>query len=161
MDGVSASTFSLGKVLVALDSADLSQIWPLLVNKEGIRLEYPGITLLNEKWQITSEVIDEFNSITPDLAADAAWFDLDALRDDLYFRPVTPGERIRPFGDWDFSQKVSDLFINSGVHCKARQRWPILYCGNDILWVTTVRRSRLAPVTAETKRVLVLTLQRK
>jgi tRNA(Ile)-lysidine synthase len=37
------------------------------------------------------------------------------------------------------SIKVSDLFINAKIPLHLRERWPILVCGDEIVWVPGFR----------------------
>lgn len=77
----------------------------------------------------------------------------------VYLRAVQPGDRLEPSG-MTGTQKVSDLFINRKVPRHLRT-WIPLLCDNGgsedgerILWVVGQRRSRHAPVVAETSQVV-------
>ena len=82
-------------------------------------------------------------------------FDADRLHLPMDIRPVRPGDRMRPFG-LDGHIKVGDLFTNAKVPLTDRATWPLLTHGDEIAWVVGVRRGALAPVTSDTKRVLVV-----
>ena len=82
-------------------------------------------------------------------------FDADRLHLPMDIRPVRPGDRLRPFG-LEGHVKVGDLFTNAKVPLILRESWPLLTHGDEIAWVVGVRRSALAPVTPETKRVLLV-----
>jgi tRNA(Ile)-lysidine synthase len=82
-------------------------------------------------------------------------FDADRLHLPMDIRPVRPGDRMQPFG-LEGHIKVGDLFTNAKVPLTSRASWPLLIHGDEIAWVVGVRRGALAPVTPDTKRVLVV-----
>jgi tRNA(Ile)-lysidine synthase len=159
LDDVWISKLSSTKVLIYTGNANFSELWPLIEGKTLVKI--PGVISLNENWTLKAEVTNGGNFTGADQEPSQACFDLDALKEELYLSAPSAGERIEPFGDHDYSQKLSDLFINEGVHRKARENWPILHCGNNVLWALGVRRAKFVPVNPGTKRILVLTLERR
>ncbi|MCZ6632516.1 MAG: tRNA lysidine(34) synthetase TilS [bacterium] len=87
-----------------------------------------------------------------------AYFDLDALDEDLMVRNRQPGDRIQPFG-MDGTQKVSRLLIDHKIPRVLRDATPLLCSGKTILWVLGLRTSRLALVTPQTQNVLEVTFK--
>ncbi|MCK5689326.1 tRNA lysidine(34) synthetase TilS, partial [Myxococcota bacterium] len=82
----------------------------------------------------------------------------------LLIRPWKPGDRFRPYGRRDGRQgstTVGDFFTNHKVPTPARMKWPLVLAGDEIIWVVGLRRSAFAPVTAESKRVLVINVDRE
>lgn len=67
----------------------------------------------------------------------------------LSLRNFRRGDRFRPLG-MEGRKKIKDLFIERRVPLSARRRWPLLVCGDEILWIPGHGRSAAAPVSAET-----------
>lgn len=87
-------------------------------------------------------------------------FDMEITVRPVYVRGVRPGDRLDPLG-MEGTQKLSDLLINQKVPRHLRT-WVPLLCDNGgpedgerILWVVGQRRSRHAPVGAETSQVVL------
>ena len=86
----------------------------------------------------------------------AAVFDAAALNAPLSVRNFRRGDRFQPLG-MHGRKKIKDLFIEKRVPLSLRARWPLLTCGDDILWIPGHGRSGIAPVTANTTAALRLT----
>lgn len=91
----------------------------------------------------------------------SAWralFDMDGLTGRLSLRPRRPGDRIQPFG-MTGHRLVQDVLVDARVPAPARDRIPIVEevgPAGEPLWIPGVIRSSRAPVTPETRHVLVL-----
>ncbi|MDD2732756.1 MAG: tRNA lysidine(34) synthetase TilS [Desulfuromonadaceae bacterium] len=57
-------------------------------------------------------------------------------------RTFRPGDRITPFG-MNGSKKVKDIFIDRKIPPSDRRRIPLVYCGNDLVWIAGVCISEL------------------
>ena len=79
-----------------------------------------------------------------------ACFDGEAAPFPWLLRTFRAGDRIVPFG-MTGHKKVKDLFIDEKVPMDRRRRIPLLFSGNRLLWVGTVRVSAEAAVTARTR----------
>lgn len=92
----------------------------------------------------------------------------------LWLRPWQPGDKFRPLG-LDGHVKIGDLFTDKKIPTPLRSNWPVLVAGRRpqpqrpaasvsvsgterVLWVVGLRRGDFAPLTAATKRVLVVRL---
>lgn len=62
---------------------------------------------------------------------------------DLEVRPPRPGERLAPLG-MRGHMKLSDLFVNRKVPWPARERWPLVCHGEQVLWAVGLHVSRRA-----------------
>jgi len=89
---------------------------------------------------------------------DTVAFDADRLHSELQVRSFRAGDRLWPFG-LAGSLKVGDLFTNKKVPRSLRASWPLLWCGDQLLWVVGLRRSDAAAVNASTRRVLTIGAQ--
>ena len=90
-------------------------------------------------------------------AKHTVFFDLDQLPNRaLYLRSPRPGDWFHPFG-MQGKKKVSRLFGDSKIPRPLRGEIPLLVSGATILWVVGLRRSQIAPITPDTRRVLKAT----
>lgn len=90
-----------------------------------------------------------------------AIFDRDAVDPAaLRVRTRTSGDRIEPLG-LDGTRKLQDVFVDSKVPRDERECWPVVAEGAVVLWVPGLARSRHAPVSARTRRVLVVSASRE
>lgn len=84
-------------------------------------------------------------------------FDAALLRFPLQVRSPQPGDRFVPSG-MAGRRKVKDLLIDLKLEKEQRRSLPLLLCGDRILWLAGLRRSALAPVTRDCRKVLVVRL---
>ena len=118
---------------------------------------------LNNGWAIRStsveitEVGDEkiYNNSDPNIA----YVDAEALSKDLIIRAFNSGDRFRPLG-MDGTIKLSDYFTNEKVPQLARDLWPILMEGDEIVWVVGMRTSHLYRVREDSKVVIKFHLRK-
>ena len=90
-------------------------------------------------------------------AEHTVFFDLDQLPSRaLYLRSPRPGDYFYPFG-MQGKKKVSRLLGDSKIPRPLRGEIPLLVSGSTILWVAGLRRSQVAPITPDTRRVLKAT----
>ena len=82
-------------------------------------------------------------------------FDADQLHLGLEVRPWRLGDRFHPFG-LQGSVKVGDLFTNLKIPKPMRGHWPLVVCGDVIIWVVGLRRGSSAPMSSETSKVLYM-----
>lgn len=89
-----------------------------------------------------------------------ASFDLDQLDEEqLRVRGRRPGDRIDLLG-LAGRKKLQDVFVDGKVPRSERAGWPVVECGDRILWVPGLARSRHAPIGAHSRRLLVLDARR-
>lgn len=161
LENIWLTRLSKTELMIFTEGAELSELFPLFDGKGAIALVFPGVTNLNDRWEIDATILKGAISPKTEMTDNEVIFDLSELQELLEIRLVSAGEKIIPFGKKEISQKLSDLFINLGVLRRARSQWPILYCGDKLLWVVGLRRAKFAPVKAGSKRILKLELKRK
>ena len=86
-----------------------------------------------------------------------AAFDADRMPDSLVVRARRAGDRFAPFGG-SGSRRLKSFLIDAGVARWERPRTPLVEAAGEIVWVAGVRRAAAAAVTAETARILEVTL---
>lgn len=83
-------------------------------------------------------------------------FDCDKIKGDLHFRTRQTGDRIAVFADGR-TQSVKEYMINARIPAQLRDRIPILFGGDEVLWIVGCRASECHRVTDETRRILMVT----
>ncbi|MEW6533801.1 MAG: tRNA lysidine(34) synthetase TilS [Thermodesulfobacteriota bacterium] len=82
-----------------------------------------------------------------------ACFDADEAPFPLAVRTPQPGDRIEPWG-LPGSTKLKKLFIDLKIPRARRGSLLVVAKDDDILWIPGIRRSRIAPIRPETRRIL-------
>jgi tRNA(Ile)-lysidine synthase len=85
-----------------------------------------------------------------------AYADAASLRSPLQVRARCAGDRFQPLGMGGHRVKLSDFMINMKIERALRDRWPVVVCGDDIVWVAGLRLDERFKVTEETTTVLRL-----
>jgi tRNA(Ile)-lysidine synthase len=86
--------------------------------------------------------------------------DVGHLSKPLNLRIRQAGDQFAPFGLDGHSQKLSDFFVNVKMPQRARENWPLLCAGDEIIWVPGYRPSHSYRLTEATKSVLYFSLSR-
>jgi tRNA(Ile)-lysidine synthase len=118
----------------------------------GGMLPVPGKIDLGEAGTLTASTS---GPAEPDVDPRVAVLDAEALGGPLTVGPVSPGDRMRPFG-MDGSRKLSDILVDAKVPARRRPLVPIVRDGERIVWVAGVKSSedyRIGPDTRRTVRL--------
>jgi len=118
-----------------------------------LELAVPGNLTLPCGRQLRAELVSESGEQHP-LVAEFDWAELGGS---LRVRSWRPGDRFSPQG-LAGSKKLKRLFGDEKVELEERSKVPLLVCGEQILWVAGLRRSRYAMVSGGTERILRLEL---
>lgn len=148
-----------GKVHLAAYEADVSfGGWPQVEHSSAVssqRLE------LGNEWVLTAE---ELPANQDDWSRNAdpwsAWLDADLTADRLTVRPRREGDVFHPLGMGGQTVKVREFYINVKIPKRAREKWPLVCVGKDIVWVPGYRIAHPFRVTGKTKRLLYLHLEK-
>jgi len=137
---------------------------PQLPGSDAYQLN-PGesISLLND-WELSASLVtpEEMMHIDHQLIEDPlhAWISADSVQFPLMIRGRKPGDTWRPLGLEGHRQKISDLFINEKVPPAAREKWPLVINGEDIVWVPGFRPAQANILTGEQRDVVNLRLKK-
>ncbi len=88
-------------------------------------------------------------------AGNRACFDYDQLESPLAVRTRRAGDHLRPFG-MQGAKKLKKLLGELRVPARLRDRVALVVSGGEIIWVAGYRRAETAPVTEQTRRMLIL-----
>ncbi len=85
------------------------------------------------------------------------WFDYDKIDRVVSVKTPEAGDELIVYADGRKKQ-LTDVFAEAKIPKEARQSYPVLAAGRQVLWVPGIRGSEGFRVTEETKQVLVATI---
>ena len=88
-----------------------------------------------------------------------AALDYEAVDDSLVLRRRRPGDRFYPHG-MESRKKLQDFMVDAHIPRETRDRVPIFVARDKIVWVAGWRIDDRAKVTSDTKRALVIKMER-
>lgn len=122
-----------------------------------------SISLLND-WELSASLVmpDDMLLIDHHIIEDPlhAWISADSVQFPLIVRGRKPGDTWCPLGLKGHTQKISDLFINEKVPPAAREKWPLVFSGEDIVWVAGFRPAQANILTGKQQIVVNLHLKK-
>jgi tRNA(Ile)-lysidine synthase len=140
--------------------------------RDEIELTAPGVTLLAEGWRVIVRLEKGSQSLL-EVASDPdrgsrgaagglweAWLDEEAVGPRLVLRPRRPGDRFLPQGLAGHSVALHEFMINQKIPRDARAGWPLLEGSRGLAWVCGLRVDERAVVTAESRRVWHVRVER-
>jgi tRNA(Ile)-lysidine synthase len=141
-------------------AAPLPDRWPQMEPGAEMVIAFPVELHLANGWWIQAER----QKIPPWLRLSAneneIWLDTDKLNGPLVVRTGRPGERIRLLGMGGKTQKLSDFWINLRVPRRVRAAFPLVCCGDEVVWVPGLRLAEPFKVSGETQEGLHLVLNK-
>ncbi|HTX79431.1 MAG TPA: tRNA lysidine(34) synthetase TilS [Longilinea sp.] len=132
--------------------------WLQLRSVEGATLERQGDIKLENDWRLSCTLIQNDRTIPETELRDPrqGWLDADAVQFPLLVRTRRPGDRFQPLGMTGHSVKLSDFWINAGVERQARDRWPLVCAGDEIVWIPGFRPAQKCRITTATRQIVHL-----
>jgi tRNA(Ile)-lysidine synthase len=154
-----------GRVYLSASHAELPfDLWPQLPDEKPLRISIPGQVMLVGEWKLACE-----RWRLPTLAKEQAghnedqfqvWLDADELPETFELRARRPGDQFAPLGMDGHSQKLSDFFVNEKLPQRARDRWPLLCVGGEVVWVPGYRPAHRHRLKDETTNILYFSMTR-
>lgn len=150
--------------ICTLDAELPFNIWPQLTGASSMPVSVPGQLELAGGWKFSCEKWG-----LPLLAREQAernedpfqvWLDAKNLTRPLKLRIRHPGDHFAPFGLEGHTQKLSDFFVNVKMPQRARENWPLLCSGDEIIWVPGHRPAHEHRLTETTRSVLYFSFLR-
>ena len=147
-----------------LDAELPFNIWPQLTGVSFVPVSIPGQIELAGGWKFTCEKWGH-----PLLAREQAernedpfqvWLDAKDLTKPLKLRIRCQGDQFAPFGLEGHTQKLSDFLVNVKMPQRARENWPLLCAGEDIIWIPGYRPAHEHRLTESTRNVLYFSILR-
>jgi tRNA(Ile)-lysidine synthase len=150
--------------ICTLDAELPFNLWPQLTGVSSAPLSTPGQVELAGGWKFNCERWG-----MPVLAREQAernedpfqvWLDVKNLSKPLNLRIRRQGDQFTPMGLDGHTQKLSDFFVNVKMPQRARENWPLLCAGDEIIWVPGYRPAHSYRLTEVTKNVLYFSISR-
>jgi tRNA(Ile)-lysidine synthase len=123
-------------------------------------LNIPGKVKLPGGWQLHLSWAghEAWESACQNTDPYQAWFNAELGLPGLILRTRHEGDRIQPLGMEGASLKLSDYFINRKLPRLARQTWPLICAGEQIVWVPGYHLAHPFRLTENTTRAIHLAL---
>lgn len=150
--------------ICTLDAELPFDLWPQMPGDVPISITPPEQVALAGGWKVSCE-----RWHLPILAKEQAernddqfqvWVDAASLPDSLELRTRRQGDHFAPLGMNGHSQKLSDFFVNEKVPQRARDRWPLLCAGDEIIWVPGYRSAHPYRLSNSTRKIVYLSIMR-
>lgn len=134
--------------------------WPQIDGQDELALDLPGQLQLGEGWWLRAERLPiEPGALAPDDPLEA-WLDSALIQPPLAVRAWRAGDRFQPIG-MSGSVRVADFFTNQKVPRIARSRWPLVFAGEELIWVAGLRISEKYRLTPGSRLAVRLKLERE
>ena len=115
----------------------------------------PGDYLLPDGSRLLVETVPSSAAATS--TGTEARFDIDRAPFPWHVRTFRPGDRIQPLG-MTGRRKVKDVFIDNKVPLARRAETPLLFSGDELIWITGLRTSHRARVDSLSTRTVACRL---
>jgi tRNA(Ile)-lysidine synthase len=139
-------------------------LWPQMTGMNAAPVPVPGQVVLAGGWKLNCE-----RWRIPALAREQAernedqfqvWLDAENLPESFELRTRRQGDHFSPLGMDGHSQKLSDFFVNEKAPQRAREHWPLLCAGNEILWVPGYRSAHPYRLKTTSRNIIYFSVTR-
>jgi tRNA(Ile)-lysidine synthase len=103
---------------------------------------------------VRAEQVDAY--VAPDVSREA-YLDADSLEGPLQVRGPKTGDRLRPLGA-PGTRKLQDVFVDLRVPAGERAAWPLVVCGERIVWVCGLLLAEEGRITTDTSKIVRLSV---
>jgi len=138
--------------------------WPQVAAGDSYALEVEGDLELPDNWRITARVYQAAEGLLATAKKNPdpyqAWLDVDKVTLPLTVRGRQPGDRMQLLGMRGRSVKLSDLMINVKLPSRARNRWPVVCSGDEVIWLPGVRVSEIGALSSTTSKILHIAVKK-
>jgi len=138
--------------------------WPQMPGETTLAISLPSQVSLAGGWKVSCEVW-RLAALAKEQAERnedpfQVWLDAEQLQGEFELRARRQGDHFSPLGMDDHSQKISDFFVNEKVPQRARDHWPLLCAGEEIVWIPGYRPAHRHRLKESTQRVIYFSLTR-
>jgi tRNA(Ile)-lysidine synthase len=122
-------------------------------------LSSTGEVQLGEEWFLQAEIV-HVEQVPPTWKDNRfeAWLDAQKVHFPLKVRAWKRGERFRPLGMSDGSVKIADFLTEKKVPRPLRSGYPLVFSGDQVVWLPGLQIADLVRITQNTQWVLHLKL---
>ena len=150
--------------ICTLDAELPISLWPQMPEDLSITISPPGQAALAGGWKLNCErrrlPASAWEQAERNENQFQVWLDAENLPGSLELRTRRQGDRFAPLGMNGHSQKLSDFFINEKIPYRARERWPLLCAGHEIIWVPGYRLSHTYRLSQSTRNIIYISMVR-
>ncbi len=150
------------KLWVANWEADLPSSWPQITSDTQFRLRIPTVMNLENDWCLQAEKVAENKAVLNEALVNTdpyqVWIAAGKLNEPLIVRTRQPGDRFKPLGMDGHSIKLSEFMINVKLPKRAREKWPLVCMGKEIVWIPGYRLGHPFRITPGTEELIHLQL---
>jgi len=146
------------RIIVSRSNAELPfSCWPQMDGSDSVPVAIPETVNLAAGWRFTSEAVPPTTNVR-ELAEKnvdeyQAWLDAESIPEVLELRSRLSGDRFEPLGLEGHFQKLSDFMVNEKMPQRARDQWPLLCSGREIIWVPGYRPAHSFRLKKSTQQV--------
>ena len=150
--------------ICSLDAELPFNLWPQMMGVDSMSVAIPGQVTLAGGWKLSCE-----RWHLPALAREQTernedqfqvWLDAEHIPKLFELRTRRQGDQFTPLGLDGHSQKLTDFFVNEKMPQRAREHWPLLCAGDEIIWVPGYRPAHPYRLTASTRKVIYFSVSR-
>jgi len=143
--------------------ADLpDQNWPQVDPESPLHLSVPGEVSLLKGWKFIAQVEEDSASSREQALQNTdpyqTWIDFDRIQNPLIIRSRRPSDRFKPLGLEGHSVKLADFLVNLKLPRRARDSWPLVLSGEEIVWLPGFRLAHPFRIQTDTRRLVKLSL---
>jgi len=139
--------------------------FPQIAVESVISVPVPGTVKILPYWTLETRVVALDDHLKKEIESNSnpyqAWLDIDKVDLPLQMRARRSGDRFCPLGMEGHSIKLSDFMVNERIPRYLRNSLPLILSGKTIAWVIPYRIAHQFRVTAQTERVVWLSLSIK
>ena len=146
------------RLIVTEDAQVVLDDLPQLLKMEPQKLTVPGRVALANDWRIAAMPVEDM-SLSQIRTHSDQWrvFVTVPAGQELVVRPRRRGERFQPLGMNGRSATVQDVMVNRKISANLREKWPLVACDSQIVWLTGHLIDERMKITEETSSILQLT----
>lgn len=146
------------RLVIGFDDDPLDDLWPQMAPGLEICLPEQGEVAINQKWVLQIVPTAERQ---PGKDPHSCLMDMGHLNDRLVVNTVREGDRFMPYGMKGKTKKLGDFWTNEGLPIRARQRWPLVRSGGEIVWIPGFRISDSVKVSEKSTSIVRITIVKK
>jgi tRNA(Ile)-lysidine synthase len=145
------------EMVVARVDDPLHGFWPQYLLADEIELPVPGRLQISPGWEIRSNVQKSHDI---ESSSYSAYLDAKKMKGRFVISRSRLGDRFAPYGLDGHTKKMGDFWNSVGLPARARDNWPILRAGGEIVWIPGFRIAHHARVDETTTEVIHIVLEK-
>jgi len=153
------------RLMITQGEYQVTDDFPQIAVESVISVPVPGTVKILPYWTLETRVVALDDHLKKEIESNSnpyqAWLDIDKVDLPLQMRARRSGDRFCPLGMEGHSIKLSDFMVNERIPRYLRNSLPLILSGKTIAWVIPYRIAHQFRVTAQTKRVVWLSLSIK